>query len=175
MELGRDRARGGGKRVSMKNYMTPPCHKKLSEEYDRLRNTERPEITKVIQWAAGNGDRSENADYIYGKKRLREIDSRLRFLGKRLKDAVVVDPTTLSGDKAKFGASVLVEDEEGNKKTYYIVGQDEIDPSKNKVSWKSPIGKALMGKEAGDVAEVQTPAGEKSFEVLAVEFKNIPE
>lgn len=159
----------------MKNYMTPACHKKLSEEYDRLRNSERPEITKVIQWAAGNGDRSENADYIYGKKRLREIDSRLRFLGKRLDSAVVVDPETVGGEHVKFGATVTAEDEDGNEKTYYIVGQDEIDPPRNKISWKSPIGKAFMGKEAGDVVEVRTPNGERSFEILKVVYGKVPE
>ncbi|MEX0798596.1 MAG: GreA/GreB family elongation factor, partial [Bacteriovoracaceae bacterium] len=130
----------------MKNYMTPACHQKLVNEHNHLRNKERPEITKVIQWAAGNGDRSENADYIYGKKRLREIDSRLRFLAKRLKDAVVVDPVTISGEHVKFGATVEVLENEKLSKTYFIVGQDEIDPQLNKVSWKSPIGRALLGK-----------------------------
>ena len=153
--------------------MTPPCHQKLSEEYDRLRNIERPEITKVIQWAAGNGDRSENADYIYGKKRLREIDSRLRFLGKRLSDAVVVNPEQVESETIKFGATVTVI-ENDSEKTYYIVGQDEIDLSKNKISWKSPIGNSLLGKEEGDLVELSTPNGQKELEIVSVAYKAIP-
>lgn len=153
--------------------MTPHCHKKLSEEYDRLRNIERPDITKVIQWAAGNGDRSENADYIYGKKRLREIDSRLRFLGKRLGDAVVVDPEFVESDTIKFGATVTVLENETSK-TYHIVGQDEIDLTKNKISWKSPIGKSLLGKEEGDLVEIRTPNGEKELEIILIEYSPIP-
>lgn len=157
----------------MKNYMTPSCHQRLSAEYDRLRNTERPEITKVIQWAAGNGDRSENADYIYGKKRLREIDSRLRFLGKCLDDAVVVDPTKISSEQIKFGATVKVLVNDEKEITYSIVGKDEIDLEKNHISWKSPIGKALMGKEEGDIAEVRTPSGTKEIEILNIEYISI--
>jgi len=99
----------------LKNYMTPQCHQKLSEEYDRLRNLERPEITKVIQWAAGNGDRSENADYIYGKRRLREIDSRLRFLGKRPGEAVIVNPEQVKSETIKFGATVTILEGEVSK------------------------------------------------------------
>lgn len=153
--------------------MTPDCHKKLSEEYNHLRNTERPEITKVIQWAAGNGDRSENADYIYGKKRLREIDSRLRFLGKCLDAAVVVNPETIESEVIKFGATVTVEENE-SEKIYRIVGKDEIDLNQNKISWKSPIGKALMGKEEGDVAEVRTPKGIKELEIIKIDYIKIP-
>ncbi|MBC75668.1 MAG: transcription elongation factor GreB [Halobacteriovoraceae bacterium] len=153
--------------------MTPQCHQKLSDEYDRLRNIERPEITKVIQWAAGNGDRSENADYIYGKKRLREIDSRLRFLGKRLGDAVVVNPETIESETIKFGATVTVI-ENDLEKVYYIVGQDEIDLSLSKISWKSPIGKSLLGKEEGDLVELNTPNGNKELEIVSVSYKAIP-
>ncbi len=157
----------------MKNYMTPACHKRLSSEYDQLRNTERPEITKVIQWAAGNGDRSENADYIYGKKRLREIDSRLRFLGKCLDTAVVVDPARITSDQIKFGATVKVIVNDEKEMTYSIVGKDEIDLAKNHISWKSPIGRALMGKEEGDVAEVRTPSGLKEIEIIEVRYTSI--
>ena len=153
--------------------MTPECQQRLSSEYDRLRNIDRPEITKVIQWAAGNGDRSENADYIYGKRRLREIDSRLRFLGKRLEDAVVVDPEKVSSEQIKFGATVTVEENE-HEKIYYIVGQDEIDLETQKISWKSPIGKALLGKEEGDVVEVRTPKGIKELEILSIKYAKIP-
>ena len=154
----------------MKNYMTPACHKRLSEEYDKLRNIERPEITKVIQWAAGNGDRSENADYIYGKKRLREIDSRLRFLGKCLDSAVVVDPTKIISDQVKFGATVKVLVNDEKEITYSIVGKDEINLERNHISWKSPIGRSLMGKEEGDVIEVGTPSGPKGIEIIEINF-----
>ena len=157
----------------MKNYMTPQCHQKLSEEYDRLRNLERPEITKVIQWAAGNGDRSENADYIYGKRRLREIDSRLRFLGKRLGEAVIVNPEQVKSETIKCGATVTILEGEVSK-TYHIVGQDEIDLSKSKVSWKSPIGKSLLGKEEGDLVEIKTPSGDRELEIVSIEYIAIP-
>ena len=160
------------KNSSVKNYMTPACHARMVKEYEKLRNIERPEITKVIQWAAGNGDRSENADYIYGKKRLREIDSRLRFLSKRLKDAVVIDPGAITGETVKFGATVEVAEGE-NVKTYSIVGQDEIDVERNRISWKSPIGKALLGKEPGDVVELRTPKGPKTLEIVSVNYQEI--
>jgi len=154
----------------LKNYMTPACHKRLSSEYDQLRNADRPEILKVIQWAAGNGDRSENADYIYGKKRLREIDSRLRFLGKRLDNAVVVDPTKVISEQIKFGATVKVLVNDEKEITYSIVGKDEIDLEKNHISWMSPIGRGLMGKEEGDVVEVKTPSGLKDIEIIKISF-----
>lgn len=157
----------------MKNYMTPDCHLRLSSEYERLRNIERPEITKVIQWAAGNGDRSENADYIYGKKRLREIDSRLRFLAKRLDSAQVINPEIIQSDTIKFGATVLVSENE-QEKLYYIVGQDEIELDKNKISWRSPIGANLLGKEEGDMIEVKTPGGIKELEILEIRYSKIP-
>lgn len=153
--------------------MTPDCHLRLSSEYERLRNIERPEITKVIQWAAGNGDRSENADYIYGKKRLREIDSRLRFLAKRLDSAQVINPEIIQSDTIKFGATVLVSENE-QEKLYYIVGQDEIELDKNKISWRSPIGANLLGKEEGDMIEVKTPGGIKELEILEIRYSKIP-
>ena len=153
-----------------KNYITPEGHKKLVEEFEQLSRVERPEITKVIQWAAGNGDRSENADYIYGKRRLREIDRRLRFLGKRLDLAVIVDPAKQNFEVVKFGATVTLADDEGQEKTYYIVGVDEIDLAQNKISWKSPIGLALLNKEEGDSIFVQTPQGKKEFTITNVAY-----
>lgn len=154
-----------------KNYITPEGHKKLVEEFEHLSRVERPETTKVIQWAAGNGDRSENADYIYGKRRLREIDRRLRFLGKRLDLAVIVDPSKQKFEVVKFGATVTLSDEGGNEKTYYIVGADEIDLAQNKISWKSPIGLALLNKEEGDTVLVQTPQGRKEFEIIEIIYR----
>ncbi len=156
-----------------KNYITPAGYQKLVDERDHLVKTERPEVTKVVQWAASLGDRSENADYQYGKKKLREIDRRLRFLNTKINTAVVVDPETQTGERVQFGATVSIEDEEGNTKTYSIVGQDEIDPKAGLISWKSPIGVALLGKEAGDEVEVKGPHGIISYEIVRVEFRSI--
>lgn len=155
------------------NYITPCGFKYLKDEYDKLSKEERPEILKVIQWAAGNGDRSENADYIYGRKRLRQIDSRLRFLGKRLDDAVVIEPSEQSSTKVQFGATVTIEDEDGNTKTYHIVGVDETKPQENRVSWKSPIAKALIGKEEGDECTIKTPEGEYEVEISSIKYIDI--
>ena len=161
--------------ASVKYYMTPAGFNRLSEEHKHLLHTERPEVTKVVAWAAGNGDRSENADYHYGKKRLREIDKRLRFLGKRLDSAVVVDPLKIESEKIQFGATVEVEDENGQNKTFQIVGVDEIKPEIGRISYLSPIGKALIGKEEGDSIEVQTPKGLIEFEILSITYKEIGE
>lgn len=153
-----------------KNYITPQGFKKLKDEYDHLSRTERPEITKVIQWAAGNGDRSENADYIYGKKRLREIDRRLRFLGKRLDLAVIVDPSKLNFEIIKFGATVTISDEEGSERQVQIVGVDEIDTNKGLISWKSPLGQALFNKEEGDSISVRSPNGKMEYVILSISY-----
>ena len=133
-----------------KNYITPQGFKRLTDELEQLVKIDRPEITKVVSWAASLGDRSENADYIYGKKRMREIDRRIRFLTKRIDAAEVVDPVKQGSPKVMFGATVLVDDEEGQEKTYCIVGVDEVDVGLGLISWRSPIGKALLGKEEGD-------------------------
>ncbi|WP_372652870.1 transcription elongation factor GreB [Halobacteriovorax sp.] len=155
------------------NYMTPSCFNKLSSEMERLLKVERPETTKIIAWAAGNGDRSENADYIYGKKRLREIDRRLRFLKKRLTDAVVINPNEMNSDKVQFSATVTVEDEDGEQRVYSIVGVDEVEVRKGWISWKSPIGKSLLGKMVGDCIEVKAPKDNFELEVLKIEYKDI--
>jgi len=126
---------------------------------DQLLRIERPEITKTIAWAASNGDRSENADYIYGKKRLREIDKRIRFLTQRIDQAVVIDPTSIRAERIQFGASVEICDEEGESRQIVIVGVDEINTEKGLISWRSPIGSSLIGKEVGDTIMVQTPRG----------------
>lgn len=156
-----------------KNYITPKGFKCLQDEYDALVRIERPEVTKIVAWAASLGDRSENADYIYGKKRLREIDRRTRFLSKRIELAVVVDPMSIKSDKVQFGATVLLEDEEGETKTVSIVGVDEIDTKKNCLSWKSPLGSSLIGFKVGDTIDVRIPQGLKSFEIIEIRYVDI--
>ena len=134
---------------------------------------ERPKTTEVVKWAASLGDRSENADYKYGKKKLREIDKRLRFLSKRIDESVVIDPVKSENSKIQFGATVEVEDEEGELKTFVIVGADEINPKRGLISWKSPIGKSLIGKEEGDEIQVRTPSGNKEYFINTVEYLEI--
>ncbi len=156
-----------------KNYITPKGFARLQAEYNQLKRKERPEIVDVVAWAAGNGDRSENGDYIYGKKRLREIDRRLRFLSKQLNSAEVVDPTTIRSNTVVFGATVSIEDEEGVQKTYAIVGVEESEPSEGKISWRSPLAQALLKKTAGDFVSYKTPQGERDVEILSVEYREI--
>lgn len=155
------------------NYITPQGFKRLSDEYEQLARRERPELCKTIAWAAANGDRSENADYIYGKKRLREVDRRMRFLAKRINEALIIDPETQQSESIKFGATVLVEDEHENQKEYSLVGVDEIDTDKNHISWKSPIGSALLNKEVGDDVVVKTPKGLVELVVLEITYRTI--
>lgn len=157
--------------MDQKNYITPEGLEKLKAEYAKLFHEERPKLVEIVAWAASNGDRSENADYIYGKRRMREIDSRLRFLGRRLENAFVVDPKTLNGKKVVFGATVTVLDEDEKTSVYQIVGEDEFDISKGKISWKSPVAKALLGKSEGDEVIIHKPAGEEAVVIEKVEFK----
>jgi transcription elongation factor GreB len=152
------------------NYITPEGARRLSEELGHLRSVERPRVVQEVQDAAAQGDRSENAEYIYGKKRLREIDRRMRFLTKRLESAVVVDPAQKRGDKVFFGAWVAVEDEKGEQAEYRIVGEDEVDGGRGQISWRSPIGRALLGKTAGDMVVVRRPAGEAELEIVSVRY-----
>jgi len=154
--------------MEKKNYITPLGHQKLLGELNELLKVERPEVTKLVQWAASNGDRSENADYLYGKKRLREIDRRLRFLNKRLEEAVVIDPSTLKSERVQFGATVVLQDENKVHKTFKIVGIDEVDTNRGQISWQSPIGRALLGKSLHDLIVVHTPSGEMNYEVLSI-------
>ena len=157
-----------------KNYITPKGFQRLSNELDQLSRVERPEVTKTVAWAASNGDRSENADYIYGKKRLREIDRRVRFLLGRIDKAVVVDPTLSISAKVQFGATVTIEDEdEGTIKTVSIVGVDEINTEKNQISWRSPLGSSLIGKEVGDTILLRTPIGTKTYEIINIVYVEI--
>lgn len=143
-----------------KNYMTPQGHQRMKDELLRLIDVERPEVVKVVSWAASNGDRSENGDYIYGKRRLREIDRRIRFLTKRLDIAEVVDPSVHYGnDQVFFGATVTYENQAGDEHTVTIVGIDELDPLNGKISWISPVARALTKAREGDAVVLMTPAG----------------
>jgi transcription elongation factor GreB len=158
-----------------RNYMTPGGFARLKAELDRLVDRERPEIVSIVSWAAGNGDRSENGDYIYGKKRLREIDRRIRFLVSRLDKAEVVDPLAMrdpdDADRIFFGATVTVEDSARQQRTISIVGVDEIDTARGYVSWVSPIARALLKAREGDVVVLRTPVGEEELEVISVEYR----
>ena len=153
-----------------KNYITTRGLERLKAELHQLLTIDRPKVVETVAWAASNGDRSENADYIYGKRRLREIDRRVRFLGKRIDSAEVVDPTLQKGTKVLFGATVTILDEEGLKRTYSIVGVDEADAKAGKVSWISPIGQALLQASEGDVVTLKTPRGDEELEVENVKF-----
>jgi transcription elongation factor GreB len=158
-----------------RNYMTPGGHARLRDELDRLVGRERPELVAVVSWAAGNGDRSENGDYIYGKKRLREIDRRIRFLIRRLDAAEVVDPAARrdgdTADQVFFGATVTVADVRGEERTISIVGVDEIDTARGYVSWVSPIARALLKAREGDTVTLRTPGGIEELEVVAVRYQ----
>jgi transcription elongation factor GreB len=156
--------------MSDPNYITPEGAKRLQLELGELRSRERPKVVEEVATAAAQGDRSENAEYIYGKKRLREIDRRMRFLTKRLESAVVIAPAQQSGDQVFFGAIVVVEDEDGHTTRYQIVGEDEIDLSVGRVSWRSPIGRALLKKRMGDDIIVRRPSGEVELSVVSVEY-----
>jgi transcription elongation factor GreB len=153
-----------------KNYITPAGFHRLQDELKHLHSVERPKIVEVVAWAAGNGDRSENGDYIYGKKRLREIDRRLRFLSKRLEIAEIVDPGRQQHlDRIFFGATVTY-DQAGEERTITIVGVDETDAEHGRVSWLSPIARALMKAQEGDVVSLKSPAGVEQIEVLEIRY-----
>ena len=154
-----------------KNYITPEGLAKLRDEYHQLMNVERPKIVEIVAWAASNGDRSENADYQYGKKRLREIDRRVHFLTKRIEDAEVVDPKKMKGPSVLFSATVTLMNEHGDELVYQIVGEDELDPKNGKISWKSPVARALLGKKLGDEIKIVKPAGEEFVTIENVEYK----
>lgn len=161
----------GGLPISAKNYMTPQGFGRMREELDALMRKERPEVVKVVTWAAGNGDRSENGDYIYGKKRLREIDRRVRYLSKRLANAEVVDAAKRAKtDQVFFGATVTYTNGKGEERTIKIVGVDEVELEKGHVSWISPIAKALLRAEEGDVVKMRTPGGVEEIEIVKVTY-----
>lgn len=157
-----------------KNYITPAGVERLRTELRELLNVTRPKITEIVSWAASNGDRSENGDYLYNKKKLREIDKRIRFLSKRLEIAEVVDPTQNKSETAHFGATITLLDESGTEKTYAIVGVDETDIKQGKISWISPLGKALLKCKKGDTVTFKSPKGEEDLEIISVKYIEIP-
>ncbi len=157
-----------------KNYITPQGFKKLQDELYNLKHKERPAMTETVAWAASNGDRSENADYHYGKKKLREIDKRIRFLGKRIDSAEIVDPTKVNSDQVLFGATVLIKDEDGTEKTYRIVGIDESNIDLGKISWISPLATALFKARVGDYVTFRIPKGVRDVEILKITYEEIP-
>lgn len=155
-----------------KNYITPAGLEQLKARYKQLKYGERPEVVKTVSWAAENGDRSENADYQYGKRRLRAIDRELGFLGRRIRSAEVIDPTkVLKTDVVSFGATVTICNEDDEHKTYQIVGADEVDISKGKISWQSPLAAALMNAKEGDYVQFRSPKGLQEIEVTRIIFQ----
>lgn len=153
-----------------RNYISASGYARLRAELKALVEVERPEVVRTVSWAASNGDRSENGDYIYGKRRLREIDRRVRFLIKRLESASIVDPGGQPADQVFFGATVTYADRAGNERTVSIVGADEVDPARGRVSWISPIASALLKAREGDLVTLRTPAGIEELEVLSIRY-----
>lgn len=154
-----------------KNYITPAGYQRIKDELLHLIDVDRPEVVRIVHWAASNGDRSENGDYIYGKRRLREIDRRIRFLTKRLDIAEVVDPSVHHGsEQIFFGATVTYENQAGRQHTVTIVGIDEIDPLNGKISWISPVARALTKASQGEAVTLQTPAGMEELDILEVHY-----
>ena len=152
-------------------FITPAGFGRIREEYDRLFGVERPKLVETISWAAANGDRSENGDYIYGRKKLREIDRRLGYLAKVMKDSKVVDPALQpSRDQVRFGATVELADDEDRRRVLTLVGDDEADATAGSIGWSAPIARALLGAKVGDERIVRLPAGEKSYEVIRIMY-----
>jgi len=156
-----------------RNYITPAGFARLAAERKHLVEAERPEVVRTVSWAAANGDRSENGDYIYGKKRLREIDRRVRFLIKRLENAAVVDNAGRGEDRVFFGACVRVRGQAGAAREVTIVGADEVDPARGRISWISPMARALLKARVGDVVTLRSPAGDEALEILDVSYPHI--
>jgi transcription elongation factor GreB len=153
------------------NYITPAGLAALKARYDHLLGSERPEIVAIVSWAAGNGDRSENGDYLYGRKRMREIDRELAHLARRMKAAKVIDPATQPDrDRVWFGATVTIADEQDNLRIVTLVGDDEQDPARDRIGWSAPIASALRAAAVGDFRTVRLPVGEKEWEVLAISY-----
>ena len=150
--------------------MTRAGFERLAAEHDELLLQERPKVVQGIATAAAEGDRSENAEYIYGKKRLRELDKRLRYLGQLLKDVQIIDPEKFKGDTVAFGSTVTVRDDHGVEKRYQIVGEGESDHISGSISWQTPVAKALVGKKKGAMVTVERPAGEIELEIIGIEF-----
>jgi transcription elongation factor GreB len=155
---------------SSPRFITPQGLERIRAEYDELFADERPKLVETISWAAANGDRSENGDYIYGRKKLREIDRRLGYLAKVMKAAKVVDPASQSTDQVRFGATVELADENDARRTVMIVGDDEADAAAGLIGWSAPLSRALIGARIGDERVVRLPAGEKSYEVMGIDY-----
>lgn len=154
-----------------KNYITPEGYARLKDEFDQLYKVERPKVVADVAWAASNGDRSENGDYLYGRKRMREIDRELAHLARRMKAARVVDPAQAPDrTRAWFGATLTIVDDDDNERTVTLVGDDEQDPSAGRIGWSAPMARALRGAAVGDARTVHLPAGEKQWEVLAIGY-----
>ena len=151
-------------------FITPAGFARIRAEYDTLFGSERPKLVETIAWAAANGDRSENGDYIYGRKRLREIDRRLSYLGRVMKAAKVVDPSSQSTDQVRFGATVELADEDNNQRIITIVGDDEADATEGRVGWNAPLARAIVGARIGDERVVRLPSAEKSYVVIAIGY-----
>ena len=156
--------------LTFKNYITPGGYRRLQEELTRLWKVDRPQMVATVAWAAGNGDRSENGDYIYGKRKLREIDRRIRFLSKSLDTAVVVDNAGKTHDRVHFGATVTVGYESGDEREVTIVGTDELDSGDTRVSWRSPLARALLTARVGDTVTLRAPKGPERLEIVAVRY-----
>jgi transcription elongation factor GreB len=156
-----------------KNYITPGGYRRLQDELARLWKVERPPVVATVAWAAGNGDRSENGDYIYGKRKLREIDRRLRYLARSLDRAVVVNNAGRTQDRVYFGATVTIADEAGDEREVTIVGVDELDVGAARVSWRSPLAKALMTRRVGDTVTVRAPRGPEHLEIVAIRYDDL--
>ncbi len=172
---GRRRAGSGPKIPQPPNYITPGGFKRHVDELVRLRTVDRPKVCQEVSDAAAQGDRSENAEYIYGKRKLREIDRRMGFLERRIDAAVVVDPNEKRGDRVLFGATVVLEDEsDGEERSLQLVGEDETDAAHGRISWRSPIGAAVLGKREGDEVSVQTPAGIRRFTIVELRYGAAP-
>ena len=158
------------------NPITPEGYAALKARYDHLLGKERPEIVEIVSWAAGNGDRSENGDYLYGRKRMREIDRELAHLSRRMKWSRVIDPATQEArDKALFGATVELADEEDRRRTLMLVGDDEQEPAEGRIGWSSPMARALRGAAIGDCRTVRLPAGEEDLEITAITYPALAE
>ena len=158
-----------------KNYITPAGYQRIKDELLELIDVARPEVVRIVHWAASNGDRSENGDYIYGKRRLRQIDGRIRFLTKRMDSAAIVDPSVHYGnDQVYFGATVVYRNGAGEEHTVTIVGIDELDPLKGKISWVSPVARAMTRAREGDIITLETPLGPEELELLSVTYPPPP-
>jgi transcription elongation factor GreB len=158
----------------VKNYITPGGYRRLKEELTRLWKVERPSMVATVAWAAGNGDRSENGDYIYGKRRLREIDRRIRYLSKSLDQAVVVDNSGKTQQRVHFGATVTILYGSGDEREVTIVGVDELDFGDARISWRSPLARALLTAKVGDTVTLRAPRGPDRLEIIAVRYEKLP-